>query len=177
MRYTILRILAVAFFILLPDRFVFALRLPTDTELRAAYCMPVVAADADFYRKAISQLDQLLKSEEQLNNDQKNHARIQKIQKSLAEMQQYLVESQVNMRRLELYTAPRIYELDASLLLIAVKRAEEDLDMTRSMAKACVDNCSKSTDLFQCTSSCGKSGNEEIKQRFQTCRNLSWLPF
>lgn len=174
MRYTILRILAVAIFTLIPCRVVIAERLPTDTELRATYCIPIVVFDADFYRNTVQHLDGLLKSEEQ--RILKDPALSRKFQNAKAEMQQGLVDSQSALRRLQLYVLPRMVNLDSTSLLIATKRAKEDVDMIRNKASACVEQCIKSTDSSQCISACVNLG-PDITQRLESCRNLSWLPF
>lgn len=173
MRYTILRILAVAVSILIPCRVVIAQRLPTDTELRATYCMPVVSNDIELQRQAIQLLDETFKSEERI---QKAPALFRLFKNAKVEMQQNLVDSQSALRRLTLYILPRMADLDATSLLIAKKRAEEDVDLIRRKGNACIQQCIQSTDVSQCVSACANLG-PEFKQRLQSCRNLSWLPF
>lgn len=176
MQYTIFRNLAVAIFTLIPCWVAIAQRLPTDTELRASYCMPVVVNDIGFQRHAIQLIDETLKSEEVQSRILKDPALSRKLQNTQTEMQQYLVDSQSALRRLQLYVLPRMAHLDPTPLRIATKRAEEDLDLIRRKGSVCIPQCITSIDTLKCASECANLG-PDLSQRLESCRNLSWLPF
>lgn len=177
MRYNILRILAIVISMLIPFRIALATRLPTDTELHVSYCIPIVAFDVDLYRNGIRLMEEDNKSKEQQDRILKDPTLAKKIENILADLQRYLGDSQSSLRRLQLYIIPRIAELDPVSLLIAKNRAAEDLDRLQRTMPTCEESCIKNQDLSKCINACGERTIPDVRQRFASCRNLSWLPF
>lgn len=175
MSYAIVRILAVMIFMSIPIRIAMATRLPTDIELHACYCIPVVIFDATLYRHAIQLIEE--RSKENPDRILKDPVLAKKTREVLTEMQGNLNNSQLDLRRLQLYIAPRIEELDPVSLLIANKRAVEDLDSVRRIMPECNERCFKNPDSSTCLNACAKQIIPGVRQRFESCRNLSWLPF
>jgi hypothetical protein len=129
--------------------------LPSDGELRSAYCIPVlkwqitqaksiaaVANAADGPRNDLPQLESAL-------------------------------------NRLQLYLLPRIAYRDPVSLMGAQKRGEADTQELESMTQRCSARClgaDKGNHEQQgaCWNSCADSG---LIDRMRACRNPSWLPF
>lgn len=172
MPYAILRILSVVISVLVPHGILMAERLPTDMELRASYCIPVVRFDADIYSKIIH----ILVEDSQRDPNPKDLTLAQEREKLLADVRRYLDETRSALRRLQLYMIPRLVELDPTSLVIATARAKEDLELIQKIVPVCEERCIKNFDS-ECLDECSKQLIPDIRQRFESCRNLSWLPF
>lgn len=152
-----------------------ALRVPTDTELRTAYCTALIRADsnqldrqADWLlipKNLESPLDPLLEKEGQ---------------DLLLQRRQLREEDERALRRLNLYLLPRLHELDPLQLVIATKRGEEDgsrriQDMIGCAEKTCEGQASNSK---SCIEACFRNkGIYAIFDQLKTCRDPTWLPF
>jgi hypothetical protein len=102
----------------------------------------------------------------------------------VASMQNYLNASRATLRRLALYLAPRVLNLnlDPTGLMGAQAAAIEDVSRFESAAASCLPECPitdtpKST---VCMNECVARKMPDvdvIKKKVQACRDLSWLPF
>ena len=121
--------------------------LPTDVDLKAAYCTPVYRSRLD----AMSSFD-----------GSGNSPVAAEIVKN------YRESVQSDMRRTQLYLLPRLAYLSPDSLLAAAKGGEEDLAALSRTASAC--KC----ETIECLGNC-PSGPETA--RLKTCDGASFLPF
>jgi GTPase SAR1 family protein len=178
MKHSILRF--ILFSISMASPFEFAMagdRLPTDIELHAVYCIPMVNSEIAIIRTVISTVETELQAEVRTPNlSLKNPSLFRKLKELLPKWRQELSDTESALRRLRLYIAPRMYDLDPTSLLTASLRAEEDLDLIRKKADVCAVECSKNDAPSNCVNTCADLG-PEFRQRLEACRKPSWLPY
>lgn len=142
-----------------------AAQLPTEIELRAAYCIRVIQKENE----------SLVRPDESSNALGK-------------EVYDYLRLSNADkLNRLQSYLLPRIQYLDVIALRGATSRAERDhqtfkeseVRIAEAMAN-CLHQCLSKGDPLkservECNSACKKSS--ELVSRLSVCDKLEWLPF
>ncbi len=129
-----------------------AAQYPTDTEIKAAYCIPVT-------QHFIAQFNETIK--ERGDNDP-----VSQIFKIGAE------EKILNLQRLQAYLAPKIYNLTVEPILIAKSRAEQDIRLQR----ACYQKCESSAE-DGCIKRCEDNDKGATQRMLTQCRKVDWLPF
>ena len=130
-----------------------ALELPSEIDLRAAYCLPIVEDLVNGFQSGINEAKDAVDKAEQ------------------ADM---LSTAAANLHRLQLYLVPRMEHLDLMELTIAQKRGKADL----SEITHCWDQCELLMFKPAESSSChNKCNNSPLLARIQACSKLSWLPF
>ena len=124
--------------------------LPTDTDLKAAYCTPILKANEEslaswmnspFSASATNRKDMEAKAEE--------------VSRSL--------------RRVRLYLIPRLQYLDSHALLAASRSGEEDYAASIKAAEACISLCT--------AKGCQKCQENPAEARIKSCNSASFLPF
>ena len=136
-----------------------AQELPSQTDLRAAYCIPIV-------RNALDVLGPPLPYPEFAESTKAHTA-------ALAEMTDQL-------RRLKLYLVPRISHLELLGLTTATQRAKEDLKQFEQYVKSCETKCKPSTNKRASTEgACWNKciAENPLRSRFKDCHDLRWLPY
>lgn len=124
-------------------------QLPSDIDLKAAYCLPIV--------RSASQIT----IDENLPESWRNSVREQKDM------------GVVNLRRLNLYLVPRLSQLDVMPLIGANKSAEEDMERIKAEIAACYKGTGTTRDAYlKCLEI-----ETEAKKRLRSCNALSFLPF
>ena len=123
--------------------------LPTDTDLKAAYCMA-------FYNSQES----TLRAFTQAGNPPGVTEAAGKV----------LGQSASDLRRVRLYLMPRMQYLDTNALIGAKKSGEEDVARAYKLNSACTASC----ETIQCVASCPDS--QEIS-RLKSCIGARFLPF
>ena len=160
-------------------------RQPTDTELKATWCLEYYKIGLDMMY--ISPDDKVFKRE-----DEECLKRNQKIN---TEIQQKRAEFIEKMNRLKMYIASRISSVDVLGLMLATKQAQYDLN---TKIPTCIEQCRKKSpiDITQCAINSGLSFEEckmkwkqfndkcnkecvgpEIPAKIESCQNLSWFPY
>lgn len=135
-----------------------ALQLPNETDLRAAYCIPVL-------QHMISTTDAINASE-------------------LGEFKDKMLRDRRNdLHRVQSYLVPRITRLDPDGLMLAGNRGKID---AKEADATDLDRCSKECDakvpnsppyeaMANCLSACYKA--IPVLKRMSVCYDITWLPF
>jgi len=135
--------------------------LPTDADLRTAYCITVTKS-------------QLAITQEMLGGEHESSPTFTVVQKILKEQADIV-------NRLQSYLLPKLSSLNADSLLLASKRAVVDLEQAKAAAGVCASRC---TPHFQngrwtprwsaCMDECQAS---PLETRLRACRTPDWLPY
>jgi len=134
-------------------------RIPTDIELKAAYCVKVVQGQIALYQS----LPQISQEGEKIKADSIRAA-----------------EDRLN--RLKLYVMPRMSVLDPTAMLAAMKRGETDFATKTDDAvdetcdKTCQFKAKPGGESARCFSDCLALHDPRVA-RLQSCANINWLPF
>lgn len=146
-------------------------RVPTDVELRAAYCVPVVRSRLQTltdYEAGIEQMLSAALSRTDLAPEQRA-----KIEGSRRDYRRLREDEDVNLRRLQAYVMPRVSKVDKSALMIAIKRGEADVQTLAARGTECEKSC-----LGDATTTCvDRCIGEDLSARLRPCWSITWLPF
>jgi hypothetical protein len=147
---------------------VVARELPSEADLRAAYCIPLVQDFLNSLRSVNTHAQSpALSPELQAMRDQSDAA--------FAEI---VSEFDDNLRRLRLYLIPRIPYLDLRGLEAARKRGEEDAARFEQYQKTCRVKCEhlkRKSSWPGCLDKC--HADNPLNPRIKPCSELNWLPF
>lgn len=134
-----------------------ARELPSEVDLRAAYCIPY--------------LQEFI-----------NAARLPPMLVDSPEAQQaaeeLLSDLTSDLRRLQLYLVPRLRYLDPLGIAAARKKGEEDLVKLHKYSETCRTKCQhflNKPSQESCFKTC--HADAPVNIRFKVCGDLSWLPF
>lgn len=140
---------------------VIAQAMPTDLDLRAAYCARVAAVQ-------LAGMQQLMGGE---TPDSPAYAFVQKTLKDQANA----------LNRLQSYLLPKLSSLDPVPLIAAARRADVDLEESKQVASVCAQRCEahlqngRPTQRWSaCVDECAAS---PLVTRVGACRAPDWLPF
>ena len=144
--------------------------MPSDNELRTAYCVPVINATIDMDNQVIAALE--ANSSSTPEGQQRTHNALDLARESLAKTQQI-------RSRLQLYLAPKVETLDPAALHAAMSRGEADMAQLKASSERCAAKCSTVTapsadQMSACTASCT---DPDLVARVRACRNPTWLPY
>ena len=135
--------------------------LPTDTDLRTAYCITVAKS-------------QLIVTQQMLDGEPERSpafAFVQKTHKEQADL----------VNRLQSYLLPKLSGLHAEPLLLAAKRAVVDLDEGKAAASVCTRRCEPSLQNGRPTQRWSACVDEclagPLQTRLSRCRTPDWLPY
>jgi hypothetical protein len=143
--------------------------IPTDIELRTAYCIRVVQSDIDALQHILasptakSELDPEFAAE---------------LRKARAVAEKGLDERTSTLHRLQSFLLPRAQYLDATALMAAMGRADVDVRAWSQLTTQCARvTCKDEIGAgggSACISSCLGG---DLGSRLNSCRNPAWLPF
>lgn len=148
--------------------------LPSDAELRTAYCIPIIQWDLSMERSTVAAAEH-----------QANSAAPTPESRALMEQAADLTRKDIPLMesvltRLQAYLLPRILRRDPIALTAAQQRAEADLKALQDLANQCTSRCTSPPNhpenLEACVASCMTQG-KDISERVKACRNPTWLPF
>lgn len=133
----------------------------TDTDLRAAYCIPQAKEIAEFHRQGVSELE-----EKRLSKEMLDFLRTER-EKALS-----------NLNRLQSYLLPRLKYLDSSAVTLAMGRHKSDkANYEQCMAKKqCMSFFNMPDVLSKCLDDCNVESTG-ARDRLAACIELNWLPF
>lgn len=142
--------------------------LPTDIDLRAAYCIRVLHYKAQLYQAAVNGVQDDIAKLGPLG-DQADARRVEGLKGQLTEGERKLRETQTGLDRVTAYVTPKLAYLDPALIVAAFARA--DADISALEAKSCSADCLKGP-------ACPKRecGGQDIAARFKPCERVTWLP-
>ena len=139
-------------------------QLPDQTDLRAAYCIPIVKSWIALLPSQDSPIPASATPAERQSTEE--------INQFMAKMRTQELE---RLRRLQLYVIPRLSYLDTTSMMAAMKSGEEDVARASFLADQCTTKCSGQGSA--CISECGKNSSGELTARMKACSNTTWLPF
>jgi signal transduction histidine kinase len=134
-----------------------ARELPSEVDLRAAYCIPYVQQ----FINAVGPPETFVQDPEV---------------KEAAE--QLLSQLTSDLRRLQLYLMPRIRHLDSLGLTTALQRGKEDVGKMYEYSKTYSTKCDRpqhKPSQDSCFKKC--MADSPFKTRLESCSDLRWLPF
>lgn len=154
------------------------LPIPTDTELRAAYCVKVIQSDIKGFNDLRAWYPSVIdsaKKDESLPADLRQET-LAMLEKQQADLPQKIAEKESVLNRLQLFVLPRMQYLDASTLLAAISRADSDMEEWSRLTGTCLRECksNKAGMIEACLSKCSSG---DLEKRLTACRNPTWLPF
>ena len=143
-------------------------RVPTDVELHATYCLVVVQLQRQDLAPTIQDTERLLLAAPQTTRH--NVADTLENLRSLDRM------FQSNMSRLQAYLVPRTSQLEPNALLAAHARGRADLERLNAsdILTTCFKKCNASV-TSTCAAAC--MAEDPLYRRVATCGNLDFLPF
>lgn len=126
---------------------------PTETDLKAAYCIPTLQ----------NAIESTIKFEDNPN------------------LKNLLDKYKANLERIQVYLIPRIDYIDPTLVIAATKSAELDLEERKRISKFCIAKFSnlddkdkkKLNEILKCSNSEGS----EIITRQEKCFQGNFLPY
>jgi hypothetical protein len=151
--------------------------LPSDAELHAAYCIPVIQNDIGLLNQELDRLSDMKAKAQNLPADslQDEMAFIEKRQFQLP---QDISNRESALNRLQLFLIPRLHYLDPTAIMAASSRGTSDIQDWSAKTRQCLKDISQlrpdetKAHLEKCMSE-----NIELVNRLNACRNPTWLPF
>ena len=158
--------------------------LPTDTELRATYCIRALQEDI----KGLHEMRRL--TADSIANTGTLPAEMQKdtlatLRQLQADLPQTISERESMLNRLQLYVLPRTKYPDKTALIAAMRRAELDKQEWSNLTSKCTKQCARlgqdqraptEATIAACFREC-TSASSALHARITACHNLTWLPF
>lgn len=136
--------------------------LPTDVDLKSAYCMRIKQRQSPM-------LNQILRGHAPGHPAYDTSQRI-------------LREHESDIHRLRSYLVPRMSSLDTTGLLAAANRADADMNERASSSSRCPDTCRQQAENGQptekwsaCLDACLVDDPSWV--RVKSCEKVTWLPF
>lgn len=127
-----------------------AQRPPTDMELGASYCIPIVQGAIEAGRELV----------------QRDSAPI---------FEQGLREREAALNRLQGYVLPRLRYLDLDAVTLALARGRTDVAERKRLLNACYIKCEGKADFLGCMTDCPMPHG--LVERIDLCLKPDWLPF
>lgn len=134
--------------------------LPSDTDLKAAYCIGVMNDQALLFEDIRKYPPSLPRARE-------------------VELTKFFADFDENRARLRNYLLPRLASLESSGIGSALKSGEADSRRIVSETSSCIAACQVKQDsspLAGCSSSCNGNPNG-VAKRVRACQDISWLPY
>jgi hypothetical protein len=144
-------------------------QMPSDAELRTAYCIPVITRELSDTKQAAAE------AEQQANDPvTASYGAQDKFLQVLAQLKNRIAELDSALKRLEAYLLPRRFQRDPVALAAAQKRGEADYQ--ELMGGECAARCMAvaNANLTACLSSCNPP---DLVARLKACKDPTWLPF
>jgi len=161
-------------------------RLPTDTELRAAYCIPIIRQDLNLISRLvrdnetrIAQLGGGLSDRLQGEWADKKRAeaaanaeRIAMLREANDQLARHKANRETTFNRLRLYLVPKLQELEIGKIAAAHARGDADI-RSADNGVACLTACTQRDRPASCVDRCT---DRDLQARMDACRSPNWLP-
>lgn len=145
----------------------YAQRLPTDTELQAAYCIAIVDNHIHLFEAAVK---------DTITGQYSNSSNKAELRK-LAE--QGLAEANDRKNRIVAYLIPKANQIDVAGIAAARQRGDADVAYGNTqLVYICSEKCKDLKDTasaMACYQECAKQ--DERNKRMSRCSQIDWLPF
>ena len=162
-------------------------RLPTDTELRAAYCIAIIRQDLSLISRLVQDnearigqlgggISDILQGEwadKKRAEAAPNAERIAALREANDQLAQHRADRETTFHRLRLYLLPKLYELEIARIAAAHARGDADVRSTDN-GVACLTACIQRGPPTSCVDKCT---DKDLQARMDACRSPSWLPF
>lgn len=165
-------------------------RLPTDVELKAAYCIGVASYlhkeikrgyqdGLELEQRRIAELAPFGTTERLIQDVQAGDPSYW--ERSRTEDKRRVDDTYSRLQRLNSYLQPRLKHLDSEPVNAAIQQANRDLVRKMADNNACSASCPTSDDparldgLFACLDKCERERG--TPQPFKNCKSTEWLPF
>jgi len=142
---------------------------PTDSDLRTAYCIPVVQNFLSIARSQIDSEDEYIITLHSQPDSPQRAAAEQAATKLRDDFIQGFKAAQSVLHRLQAYLIPREQYLEPMGLMVASNRGKADI----KEGDDCVHACPTDQRAPECVVAC----SNPTKERFMGCFKPTWLPF
>ncbi|HYM46734.1 MAG TPA: hypothetical protein VES65_11325 [Solirubrobacteraceae bacterium] len=150
---------------------------PSDAELRSAYCIPVLQWAVKGARDIADSIDGYWRQ----NPPTSEFA--QQVARTRADARKSVSDEESVLNRLQAYLLPRMERLDPVALTLAMKRGEADLREFESVSNQCTKQCGVTVDTPSrdeksnaCLETC-RDKDKALVERVRACNAPTWLPF
>lgn len=157
-----------------------AQQMPTDTELHAAACIPMMQWGVSVASRGLAEAEQGIAATRALpSNQQVGLDFLEWERRTAADM---LEKSDSALKRLQAYLIPRLASLDPLAVLTANSRGAADVQELQGITSACTV-CSQAANTKNPAkpdySSCraNECEHKPVQDRLLSCGNPTWLPF
>jgi hypothetical protein len=155
-------------------------RIPTDTELHAAACIPIMQWAVESSRKAVAEYDSNIAATLALPADQRIN--LDYLKKGREEAAQLWRDSDSALKRLQAYLLPRYMSLDSLSIIAATNRGKADVQEMQTFIDSC-SACEQAAtaknpaapDFNACAAN--ECKRQPPRDRLIACQNPNWLPF
>lgn len=144
----------------------------TETELKAAYCIPILKYEAALAADIAKRGDDWLRSAEKQGLDPE---RRRSFGEALVRARELVREREGALSRMQSHLLPRVAYAESAAWSAAASRAQSDLDAIRELPEKCLRQCDRVADPVGCTSRCSAL-EPDLQTRLEACRAPSWLP-
>ena len=143
--------------------------IPSDTELKAAYCMGLIGVQREEFSRDAERLNRGAR-------EQSNPELAKILENGLRITNEHLQELSDNHNRIVSFISPRRRYLDPVSLLAAVEqgRADWEIQKSSSTASQCLSQCGDDPS-GTCVEECMLQ--DDLSRRVSSCRDLSFLPY
>ena len=147
-------------------------QLPTDTELHASYCVPVLQEEITRLRRMLAGIDNVLAHIDRAPPEARQ-ALMQRALEDKRNVPEEIEARESALHKLQSFLQPRTSSLETSALLGATARANADLKEAAARAQRCPSHCRADKNPSSCVKTCMSS---DFEARVTECRNPTWLP-
>ena len=164
-------------------------RLPSETELRAAYCIPLLQSEietlrqrraSEVFRKQAFEFGRKMMAEKLSEPERAVFEKAMAMAQMLTPDSSKIIEARENaLNRVTLYLQPRLQFLDDSSMSAAAKNAEADWREWSGLPQQCRRDCdavksdANPNAFMTCVSQCVRG---DLYSRLDVCRKPDWLP-
>lgn len=153
-----------------------AARVPTAVEFRAAYCVRIMQWSVRERSSEQSMIEQELHSRQSGSLPARNAGLSDEtLQEMLQRTRKEAGKEQTALEKLQSFLEPRRADLEPESLSAAKQRAEADIQEVADLNSTCGFKCAHGPDFEACLAE--KCDAKQLLQRFNGCRDPSWLEF
>lgn len=147
-------------------------QMPTDADLRSAYCISILQTVVGNVKQLEAQNKALVEASTTTPEVR------EKVAGQNANIAKARADLEVTLSRLRAYLLPRLFNLDPLGILQAQKPAEADWQRSNAPSE-CTTECTKpeNVDNIQACVDAKCPVERELRERMGSCRNPTWLPF
>lgn len=146
-------------------------QLPTDVEIHASYCIPVLQEEIKTLRRLLAAMDNVLAHIDRVPPETRQ-ALMQRALEDKRNVPEEIEARESALHKLQSFLQPRTSSLETSALLDATARANADLEQAAMRAQRCPSQCRVDENPSSCLKTCLSS---DFEARVTECRNPTWL--